>query len=290
MNEGEAMTAFFKKPKRYMPLRQREPKIDAPQGLMTKCPSCKYMHYTKQLNENHKVCDCGYHFPLHAQERIDMLVDEGSFERFAGPSVKANPLDFPDYEEKLTKDRERTGIEEAVVCGKATIDGLPLVVCVMDARFRMGSMGAYVGEAIASAVRNATSFGLPVVLFTASGGARMQEGMVSLMQMANTSIALKEHDEAGLLYIAYLTHPTTGGVSASFAMLGDLNVAEPGALIGFAGRRIIEQTIREKLPENFQTAEFLLESGQLDAVIHREQMRSFLKKMIELHDGGVRHV
>ncbi len=290
MNEGEAMTAFFKKPKRYMPLRQRGPKIDAPQGLMTKCPSCKYMHYTKQLNENHKVCDCGYHFPLSADERITMLVDAGSFEKFSGPEVKANPLDFPDYEEKLAKDRERTGIEEAVVCGRASISGHPFVVCVMDARFRMGSMGAYVGEAIASAVRQATAERLPVVLFTASGGARMQEGMVSLMQMANTSIALKQHDEAGLLYISYLTHPTTGGVSASFAMLGDLNVAEPGALIGFAGRRIIEQTIREKLPDNFQTAEFLLEAGQLDAVIHREQMRSFLHNMITLHGGGVDRV
>ncbi|MCC5893026.1 acetyl-CoA carboxylase, carboxyltransferase subunit beta [Exiguobacterium sp.] len=284
------MTAFFKKPKRYMPLRQREPKIDAPQGLMTKCPSCKYMHYTKQLNENHKVCDCGYHFPLSADERISMLVDTGSFEKFPGPEVKANPLGFPDYEEKLAKDRERTGIEEAVVCGRASIAGHPFVVCVMDARFRMGSMGAYVGEAIASAVRQATAERLPVVLFTASGGARMQEGMVSLMQMANTSIALKQHDEAGLLYISYLTHPTTGGVSASFAMLGDLNVAEPGALIGFAGRRIIEQTIREKLPDNFQTAEFLLEAGQLDAVIHREQMRSFLHNMITLHGGGVDRV
>ncbi|QUE87637.1 acetyl-CoA carboxylase, carboxyltransferase subunit beta [Exiguobacterium alkaliphilum] len=284
------MTAFFKKPKRYMPLRQREPKIDAPQGLMTKCPACKYMHYTKQLNEHHKVCDCGYHFPLSADERIAMLVDSGSFEQFAGPNVLRNPLDFPEYEEKLAKDKERTGIEEAIVCGRATISGQPFVVCVMDARFRMGSMGAYVGEAIASAVRRATAERLPVVLFTASGGARMQEGMVSLMQMANTSIALKKHDEAGLLYIAYLTHPTTGGVSASFAMLGDLNVAEPGALIGFAGRRIIEQTIREKLPENFQTAEFLLEAGQLDAVVHREQMRTFLHNMITLHGGGVNRV
>ncbi|KDN57216.1 acetyl-CoA carboxylase, carboxyltransferase subunit beta [Exiguobacterium sp. AB2] len=284
------MTAFFKKPKRYMPLRQREPKIDAPQGLMTKCPACKYMHYTKQLNEHHKVCDCGYHFPLSADERIAMLVDSGSFEQFAGPNVLRNPLDFPEYEEKLAKDKERTGIEEAIVCGRATISGQPFVVCVMDARFRMGSMGAYVGEAIASAVRRATAERLPVVLFTASGGARMQEGMVSLMQMANTSIALKQHDEAGLLYIAYLTHPTTGGVSASFAMLGDLNVAEPGALIGFAGRRIIEQTIHEKLPENFQTAEFLLEAGQLDAVVHREQMRTFLHNMITLHGGGVNRV
>lgn len=286
MNEGEAMTAFFKKPKRYMPLRQREPKIDAPQGLMTKCPSCKYMHYTKQLKENHKVCNCGYHFPLSADERIDMLVDVETFTKFPGPKVKENPLDFPDYEDKLNKDRERTGIEEAIVCGRAKINGHQLVVCVMDARFRMGSMGAYVGEAIASAVRTATAERLPVVLFTASGGARMQEGMVSLMQMANTSIALKQHDEAGLLYISYLTHPTTGGVSASFAMLGDLNVSEPGALIGFAGRRIIEQTIREKLPDNFQTAEFLLEAGQLDAVIHREKMRSFLTNIIELHGGG----
>ncbi len=290
MNEGEAMTAFFKKPKRYMPLRQREPKIDAPQGLMTKCPSCKYMHYTKQLNEHHKVCDCGYHFPLSADERIRLLTDENSFVKFAGPRVKENPLGFPDYEEKLKKDRERTGIEEAIVCGRGMISGRHAVICVMDARFRMGSMGAYVGEAIASAVRTATAERLPVVLFTASGGARMQEGMVSLMQMANTSIALKQHDEAGLLYIAYLTHPTTGGVSASFAMLGDLNVAEPGALIGFAGRRIIEQTIREKLPDNFQTAEFLLEAGQLDAVVHREQMRSFLKNIIDLHDGGAHHV
>lgn len=284
------MTAFFKKSKRFVTLRQKTVKIDAPQGLMTKCPSCKTMHYTKQLVENQKVCACGYHFSLTAYERIDMIVDEDTFEPFEVQAVKSDPLNFPNYEETLEKDRMRTGLEEAIVCGKAYIDNRPFVICVMDSRFRMGSMGAYVGEAIASAVRKATALRLPVVLFSASGGARMQEGIVSLMQMANTSIALKQHDEAGLLFVSYLTHPTFGGVSASFAMLGDVNVAEPGALIGFAGRRIIEQTIREKLPENFQTAEFLLESGQLDAVIHRSEMRSFLRKMIDLHVGGKAHV
>src|SRR5699024_7592079 len=196
------------------------------------------------------------------------------FQEWDRELVSTNPLNFPDYDKKLEKDRQKTGLNEGVVTGKGLIEGQAAAFAVMDAGFRMGSMGSVIGEKIARAIENARNESLPLIMFTASGGARMQEGVLSLMQMTKTSVALKRFDASGGLAISVMTHPTTGGVSASFASLGDYNFAEPGALIGFAGRRIIEQTIREKLPEDFQTAEFLLKHGQLDQVVHRHDMKS----------------
>ncbi|WP_114570296.1 acetyl-CoA carboxylase, carboxyltransferase subunit beta [Exiguobacterium flavidum] len=286
---GDDVQAFFRKPKKFVTLTSKEQRVDVPVGLMTKCPKCTLIQYTKQLEANLRVCTCGYHHPLTAAERFRQLFDAGSVELFELPEVKIDPLSFKDYPEKLRGDEARTGLREAIVCGVGKVNGYPLVACVMDARFRMGSMGAAVGTAIAEAVRYATKNGLPVTIFSASGGARMQEGMVSLMQMAKTSLFLKQHAEAGLLYISCMTHPTTGGVSASFAMLGDVNIAEPGALIGFAGRRIIEQTIREKLPEDFQTAEFLLKTGQLDEVVSRRDLKNYYTRLLRIHGEGTNH-
>ncbi len=197
--------------------------------------------------------------------------------------VSSNPLDFPGYQEKVEKDQKKTGLNEAIVTGTAELDGVKYGIAVMDSRFRMGSMGSVVGEKICRIVDYCTEHRLPFVLFSASGGARMQEGIISLMQMGKTSVSLKRHSDAGLLYVSYLTHPTTGGVSASFASVGDINLSEPKALIGFAGRRVIEQTINEKLPEDFQTAEFLLEHGQLDKVVHRKDMKATLSEILKLH-------
>lgn len=200
--------------------------------------------------------------------------------------MSENPLEFPEYLDKLEKDREKTGINEAVVTGKGTINGLTTAFGVMDAHFRMGSMGSVVGEKIARAIERAREQKLPFIIFTASGGARMQEGVLSLMQMTKTSVAIERFHRSGGLLITVMTHPTTGGVSASFASLGDYNLAEPGALIGFAGRRIIEQTIREKLPDDFQTAEFLLKHGQLDKVVHRHDLKELLTDLLDIHQPG----
>ena len=194
-----------------------------------------------------------------------------------------NPLEFPNYTEKIAQDAEKTGLNEAVLTGVGKIDGREVAVAIMDSHFRMGSMGSVVGEKITRAIEKATELRIPMLIFTASGGARMQEGVLSLMQMAKTSVALNRHAEKGYLFISIMTYPTTGGVSASFASVGDINIAEPKALIGFAGRRVIEQTVREKLPEDFQTAEFLLDHGQLDAVVHRVEMKETLSKIVRLH-------
>jgi len=212
-----------------------------------------------------------------------MVADKGSYEKWEEGIENENPLDYPDYQEKIASLKERLKIDEAVTCGKCTIHGEEAVVCVCDGRFLMGSMGYVVGEKITRAVERATKERLPVIIFTCSGGARMQEGMVSLMQMAKTSAALKRHSEAGLLYISVLTDPTTGGVTASFAMLGDIILAEPGALVGFAGPRVIEQTIRQKLPEGFQRAEFLVEHGLIDDIVEREELKDTLAKLIVMH-------
>ncbi|MFD1019016.1 acetyl-CoA carboxylase, carboxyltransferase subunit beta [Thalassobacillus hwangdonensis] len=278
---------IFTKKKRYATIPSQEAKQDVPEGLMQKCPGCQKIFYRKELNRNLNVCPhCGHHHQLTAYERIDSLFDEGSFEEWDKQMVSNNPLDFPDYEGKLEKDRKKTGLNEAVVTGKGTIKDLPVAIAVMDSRFRMGSMGAVVGSKIANAIEQARKEGIPFLIFTASGGARMQEGVLSLMQMTKTSVAIQRfHADKGLM-ISIMTHPTTGGVSASFASLGDFNFAEPGALIGFAGRRIIEQTIREKLPEDFQTAEFQLKHGQLDRVIHRHEMKDMLHTIIDMHQRG----
>ncbi|GAA0484131.1 acetyl-CoA carboxylase, carboxyltransferase subunit beta [Salinibacillus aidingensis] len=278
---------FFGKKKRYATIPRDEAKQDIPEGLMKKCPHCKQIFYRKELDNQLQVCpNCGHHHQLSSRERIDMLFDADSFEEWDHDMISENPLDFPDYLEKLEKDRLKTNINEAVVTGKGKINGFPTAVAVMDARFRMGSMGSVVGEKIARAVENARKENLPFIIFTASGGARMQEGVLSLMQMTKTSVAIERLNRAGGLMISVMTHPTTGGVSASFASLGDYNFAEPHALIGFAGRRIIEQTIREKLPNDFQTAEFLLKHGQLDQVIHRHDLKDTLTTILDIHQPG----
>lgn len=278
---------MFGKRKRYDSVPSKKSRKNVPEGLMQKCPGCKKIFYRKELDRNLFVCPhCDYHVNLTAYERIEQLSDAGSFEEWDENLETTNILEFPEYEEKLEKDKEKTDLKEAIVTGKLTIGDAPAAVAVMDSRFRMGSMGAVVGEKIARAVERARKESLPFIIFTASGGARMQEGVVSLMQMGKTAIALERHSRAGLLFISVMTHPTTGGVTASFASLGDYNFAEPRALIGFAGRRIIEQTIREKLPKDFQTSEFLLEHGQLDRIIHRHELNSILGNVLDMHRTG----
>ena len=259
-------------------------KNDVPEGIMTKCPECKHIMLTKDLISLLKVCPkCDHHLRMTALERVEVLFDAGTFESIDNNLRTENPLEFPAYTEKVEQDAKRTGLNEAVLTGIGKINGHEVSVAIMDSYFRMGSMGSVVGEKITRAIEKATELKIPMLIFTASGGARMQEGVLSLMQMAKTSVALNRHAEQGLLYISIMTYPTTGGVSASFASVGDINIAEPKALIGFAGRRVIEQTVREKLPENFQTAEFLLDHGQLDAVVHRAEMNETLSTILRLH-------
>ena len=263
----------------------RRPEV--PEGLLRKCNKCGGAIIAEDVKKDHYICPkCGGYFRVHARRRIEMITDEGSFEEWDSDLQGGNPLEYKGYEEKLKKLQEKTGLSEAVVTGKAKIDGREAAIGVCDGRFLMASMGEAVGEKIARAVERATEERLPVILFACSGGARMQEGIVSLMQMAKTSAALKYHSDAGLLYISILTDPTTGGVTASFAMLGDVILAEPKALIGFAGPRVIEQTIGQKLPEGFQRAEFLLEHGFLDAIVERPQMKAVLSKILALHENG----
>lgn len=263
----------------------RRPEV--PEGLLRKCNKCGGAIIAEDVKKDHYICPkCGGYFRVHARRRIEMVTDEGSFEEWDSDLQGGNPLEYKGYEEKLEKLQEKTGLSEAVITGKAKIDGRETAIGVCDGRFLMASMGEAVGEKIARAVERATEERLPVILFACSGGARMQEGIVSLMQMAKTSAALKYHSDAGLLYISILTDPTTGGVTASFAMLGDVILAEPNALIGFAGPRVIEQTIGQKLPEGFQRAEFLLEHGFLDAIVERPQMKAVLSKILALHENG----
>ena len=263
----------------------RRPEV--PEGLLRKCNKCGGAIIAEDVKKDHYICPkCGGYFRVHARRRIEMVTDEGSFEEWDSDLQGGNPLEYKGYEEKLEKLQEKTGLSEAVITGKAKIDGRETAIGVCDGRFLMASMGEAVGEKIARAVERATEERLPVILFACSGGARMQEGIVSLMQMAKTSAALKHHSDAGLLYISILTDPTTGGVTASFAMLGDVILAEPKALIGFAGPRVIEQTIGQKLPEGLQRAEFLLEHGFLDAIVERPQMKAVLSKILALHENG----
>ncbi|WP_274421438.1 acetyl-CoA carboxylase carboxyltransferase subunit alpha [Blautia sp. XA-2221] len=260
-------------------------KPEVPQGLLRKCNKCGAAIVTEDVKNGNYICPkCGGYFRIHAYTRIRMVTDEGSFEEWDKDLVGANPMEYRGYEEKLSSVREKTGLREAVVTGKGRINGQEAVIGVCDGRFFMASMGWAVGEKITRAVERATRERLPVILFACSGGARMQEGITSLMQMAKTSAALKKHSDAGLLYISVLTEPTTGGVTASFAMLGDVILAEPGALIGFAGPRVIEQTIRQKLPKGFQRAEFLLEHGFVDEIVEREKLKKTLTKLLKIHD------
>ncbi len=265
---------------------QERPKREIPEGLMNKCSKCGTIHYSKELEKNLKVCsNCGYHMRLNAIERIVMTVDEGKFTEMDAGLESTDPLNFPGYAQKLEQQKMNSGLRDAVITGQGEIDGHPVMLAVMSFDFFSGSMGSVVGEKITRAIEAADERGLPLIMFSTSGGARMQESIISLMQMAKTSAALARYQENGGLYISVITDPTMGGVSASFAMLGDIIIAEPGALFGFAGRIVIEQTIRQKLPDNFQTAEFNLEHGQLDMVTHRKDMKSMLGDLLDYHTG-----
>ncbi|RHJ60870.1 acetyl-CoA carboxylase carboxyltransferase subunit beta, partial [[Ruminococcus] lactaris] len=262
---------------------------EAPEGLLKKCNKCGAAILSEEVINGAYICPkCHGYFRVPAYKRIEMIADEGSFEEWDmdldGMDGPPDPLQFKGYSEKIKKLREQTGLKEAVVTGRVKINGTQAVIGVCDGRFMMASMGYAVGEKITRAVERATNEKLPVILFTCSGGARMQEGIISLMQMEKTSAALKRHSDAGLLYVTVLTDPTTGGVTASFAMLGDIIIAEPQALIGFAGPRVIEQTIGEKLPEGFQRAEFLLEHGFVDQIVKRENMKPVLGRILKMHD------
>ena len=268
----------------YISLTAGKPEV--PAGLLRKCNKCGAAIIAEDVKNGYYICPkCHGYFRVHAYRRIEMLADEGSFEEWDKEMDFVNPLDFKGYEEKVARLKERTNLNEAVVTGKIMINGNPAVIGVCDGRFMMASMGHIVGEKITRAVERATAEKLPVIIFTCSGGARMQEGIVSLMQMAKTSAALKRHSDAGQLYISVLTDPTTGGVTASFAMLGDIILAEPKALIGFAGPRVIEQTIGQKLPKGFQRSEFLLEHGFVDRIVEREEMKDVLAQILEIHSA-----
>lgn len=276
---------LFRKPK-YVTVKADTVKRDIPEGLWVKCPKCGEILYNKELEKNLKVCHkCAYHFRLAAMERLEMILDEQTFVEYDSGLSTSDPLDFPGYRSKLDTVGETTGLHEAIVTGEGQINGLPTVIGVMDSRFIMGSMGSVVGEKIVRAIEQAIKKKLPVVLFCCSGGARMQEGIVSLMQMAKTSAAVAKLGENKQLFITVLTDPTTGGVTASFASLGDIIVAEPDALIGFTGMRVIQQTIKQTLPPGFQKAEFLLEHGFIDQVVSRQNLKNNLASLIALHQG-----
>ena len=256
-------------------------------GKWVKCDSCKEILYKEDVHKNYSVCpNCGKHFRISARRRLEQIVDENTFEEMDSNLRTTDPLQFEGYTKKIALLQEKTKINEAVKTGIGKINGEQAVIAIMDGNFLMGSMGCVVGEKITRAIETAIEKRLPLIMFCVSGGARMQEGIISLMQMEKTSSALAKLDDAGLLYISVLTDPTTGGVTASFAMLGDIILAEPDALIGFAGPRVIEQTLKQKLPEGFQRSEFLLEHGFIDKIVTRKDMKDTLSQILKLHKGG----
>lgn len=276
---------LFGKP-RYTIVKVAKKKKDIPEGLWTKCESCGEIIYNKKLEENLKVCPkCNYHFRIGAYERIGTLLDKDTFKEFDKNIQSKDPLNFKGpkkYKDKLEHDKKITGLKEAVICGEGKIEGKKVIVAVTDSRFIMGSMGSVVGEKITRAIEKATQAKIPVIICSGSGGgARMYEGIFSLMQMAKTSAAVSRHNKAGLLFISLLTNPTMAGIMASFASLGDVIMAEPKALIGFTGPRVIEQTIRQRLPQGFQQSEFMLEHGLIDMVVHRKDLRSVISHLID---------
>ena len=265
-------------------VKNKKSKVDIPIGKWLKCEKCGEILYKEAVTNNLNICpNCGYYFRMHIDKRLDLIIDQGTYERFNLDIETTNPLNLEDYPKKLKTLREKTGLKEAVACGTGNINGEKVVICIMDSGFLMGSMGVVVGEKITYSIEQAIKQKLPLVIFSVSGGARMQEGIISLMQMAKTTSALTKLDKAGLLYISVLTDPTYGGVTASFASLGDIILAEPNAMIGFAGQRVIEQTIGEALPEGFQTAEFLLEHGFIDKIVERKELKHTLYKLIKLN-------
>lgn len=259
---------------------------NVPTGSWVKCNECGEIIYKRALEKSEYVClKCRKHFRMDAAARLSSLLDPDSFSEYFTDLKTVNILNFKNYDQKIEALKEKTGLHEGIVTGLGLMDGMEVAIGVMDSRFMMGSMGSVVGEKVTRLFELATDKGLPVILFTASGGARMQEGIISLMQMAKTSAAVKRHSDAGLLYITILTDPTTGGVTASFAMLGDIILAEPGSLIGFAGPRVIRDTIKQELPEGFQTAEFLLDHGFVDKIVPRDAMRQTITEILEMHKG-----
>lgn len=258
-----------------------------PDEMWEKCPECGTLLLTTDIEENLRVCSkCNHHFRLNARERIEMISDKDSFIEMDKDMESTNVIDFPDYDEKLEKNKAKSGEKESVICGTCKLGGIDIVIVSMNSEFMMGSMGTVTGDKITRAFEYATENKLPIIVFTVSGGARMQEGILSLMQMAKTSGAVKMHSDAGLLYITVLTDPTSGGVTASFAMEGDIILAEPKALIAFAGPRVIEQTIRQKLPKDFQTAEFVQEKGFVDKVVDRRHLKETLTHLLKIHNYG----
>lgn len=265
-------------------LKDKEFIPNIPNGKWINCKKCKSIIYLEDLKNDDYVCpNCNYHFNISAKERINQIFDKDSFIEMFQEIKVTNPLEFPGYEEKLKKAEQKSDLDEGVLCGVGNINSKKVATAIMDSNFMMGSMGSAVGERITRIIEYSTQNKLPLIIFTASGGARMQEGIISLMQMAKTSAAIAKHDEAGLLYISVITNPTTGGVTASFAMLGDIIISEPGAILGFAGRRVIENTINQKLPEDFQSAEFMLEKGFVDDIVDRKNLKNYLSRVLKLH-------
>lgn len=280
---------LFRK-KEYIQVKSRDLEDDKntlpniPEGKWIRCNKCKNIIYIDDLNSNYNVCiNCGFHFNIGAKTRINYIFDENSFVYMFEDIITTNPLEFDNYEEKINQNKDKSNLNEAVITGQGNICGKRVCAAIMDSNFMMGSMGCAVGEKITRLIEYATKIELPLIIFTASGGARMQEGIFSLMQMAKISQAIAKHDSKGLLYLSIITNPTTGGVTASFAMQGDIIVAEPGAIIGFAGRRVIENTIKQKLPDEFQTSEFAVEKGFVDSIVKRQDMKNYISKILSLH-------
>lgn len=281
---------IFKTPKNELEGNRKlkqNPAVNIPDEMCVACPNCKKTLFTSELAEHYNVCNCcEYHFRMNARQRIDRITDKDTFMENDADLISHNIIDFPNYDKKLNASRLESAENDAVICGFCEIGGYSTALFVMEPYFMMGSMGTVVGEKLTRLFEEATRRNLPVVGFTVSGGARMQEGILSLMQMAKVSGAVKNHSDKGNLYLTVLTDPTTGGVTASFAMLGDIIIAEPQALIGFAGPRVIEQTIRQKLPQGFQRAEFLLEKGFIDEIVHRKVQKAYISKLLRLHSKG----
>ncbi len=270
--------------KRETTAKKIENKVDIQVGKWIKCDKCKEILYKETVRENYSICpNCGSYFRMHINKRIEAIIDKGTYKRFGFDIDTTNPLNLEDYPDKIKNLRKKTGIQEAIGCGTGKINGEDVVICVMDSGFLMGSMGVVVGEKITYSIEKAIELKLPIVIFCVSGGARMQEGIISLMQMAKTTSAISKLNEAGLLYISVLTDPTYGGVTASFASIADIVLAEPKASIGFAGKRVIEQTLGEELPDNFQTAEFMLEHGFVDKIVERKDLKDTIYKLILFH-------
>ncbi len=280
---------LFRKKNQYIKIKSTKPadieqqRAQVPDGLAQRCPACKAIIFRNSISQDYLCPKCDEHLQFPAEERIEWLVDQGTFQEWDAELTAMDPLDFPDYQSKINIGQKITGLKEAIITGAAKLDGLPFAIGVMDSRFIMASMGTVVGEKLTRLFETATEKRLPVILYIASGGARMQEGILSLMQMAKVTQAVAKHSEAGLFYSPILTHPTTGGVTASFAMQGDVILAEPGATVGFAGRRVIEQTIQSALPSDFQSAETVLANGFIDKIVPRSSQRDTINLLLSIH-------